>query len=216
MCDHLSKWNTYMSDKSYVSGYCPSDADVRLFECLNTKPCEELPHLLRWHNHILSFSDIEKEKFVVSNIANVCVLADAKLEAVKTTDDDDDDVDLFGDDDDEEEEDPEEAKKRQEKLDALKNKGKKVVIAKSIIILDVKPWEDTTDMVQLEKGVRNINIDGLVWGSSKLEPLAYGVRFLRITCVVEDDKVGTDILEEKITELEEFVQSVDIFSFQKV
>lgn len=35
--------------------------------------------------------------------------------------------------------------------------------------------------------------------------MAYGVQKLQISCVVEDDKVGTDFLEEKITEFEDFV-----------
>lgn len=36
--------------------------------------------------------------------------------------------------------------------------------------------------------------------------MAYGVKKLQISCVVEDDKVGTDFLEEKITEFEDFVR----------
>jgi len=33
--------------------------------------------------------------------------------------------------------------------------------------LDVKPWDDETDMKELEKQVRTINMDGLVWGACK-------------------------------------------------
>lgn len=40
-----------------------------------------------------------------------------------------------------------------------------VLIAKSNIILDVKPWDDETDMKELEKEVRNVSMDGLVWGA---------------------------------------------------
>ena len=40
-----------------------------------------------------------------------------------------------------------------------------MVIAKSNIILDVKPWDDETDMVALEKNVRSIEMDGLLWGA---------------------------------------------------
>uniref|UniRef100_A0A3P8WU09 Translation elongation factor EF1B beta/delta subunit guanine nucleotide exchange domain-containing protein n=1 Tax=Cynoglossus semilaevis TaxID=244447 RepID=A0A3P8WU09_CYNSE len=39
---------------------------------------------------------------------------------------------------------------------------------------------------------------------------------LQITCVVEDDKVGTDLLEEEITKFEDFVQSVDVAAFNKI
>lgn len=37
---------------------------------------------------------------------------------------------------------------------AEKKSKKPALIAKSNIILDVKPWDDETDMVELEKAVR--------------------------------------------------------------
>lgn len=46
-----------------------------------------------------------------------------------------------------------------------------------------------SDMAQVEQKVRSIQADGLVWGASKLVPVAYGIKALQITCVVEDDKV---------------------------
>lgn len=53
--------------------------------------------------------------------------------------------------------------------------------------------------------MRSIQLDGLTWGGSKLVPVGYGIRKLQIQCVVEDDKVGTDLLEEEITKFEEHV-----------
>ena len=41
------------------------------------------------------------------------------------------------------------------------------LIAKSNIILDVKPWDDETDMKEMEKLVRSIEADGLLWGACK-------------------------------------------------
>ncbi len=41
------------------------------------------------------------------------------------------------------------------------------VIAKSTIVLDVKPWDDETDLNAMEKSVRSIEADGLVWGPCK-------------------------------------------------
>ena len=89
-----------------------------------------------------------------------------------------------------------------------KKSKKPALIAKSSILLDIKPWDDETDMAEMEKLVRTIELDGLLWGAAKLVPLAYGIKKLQIMCVVEDDKVGTDILEEKITEFEDFVSIV--------
>lgn len=69
-------------------------------------------------------------------------------------------------------------------------------------------------MVKLEECVRSVQMDGLLWGASKLVPVGYGIKKLQINCVVEDDKVGTDILEEEITKFEDFVSS-DQFGIQK-
>ncbi len=90
------------------------------------------------------------------------------------------------------------------------------MIAKSSVVLDVKPWDDTTDMVELEQLVRSIQLDGLLWGASELVPIGYGIKKLRISCVVEDDKVGTDILEESICANEDHIQSMDVYSFNKI
>ncbi len=61
-----------------------------------------------------------------------------------------------------------------------------------------------------------VECDGLVWGAAKLVPVGYGIKKLVISCVVEDDKVGVDFLEEEITKFEDFVQSVDIAAFNKI
>ncbi|CAF2750395.1 unnamed protein product [Rotaria sp. Silwood2] len=123
-----------------------------------------------------------------------------------------DDIDLFGSDD---EEQSEETKKRLAAYAAKKSK-KEQIVAKSTIVLDVKPWDDETDLNTMEKSVRSIEADGLVWGQSKFLPVAFGVKKLQIGCVVEDDKIGTDFLEEKICEFEDYVQSVDIVAFNKI
>ena len=52
--------------------------------------------------------------------------------------------------------------------------------------------------------------------NSKLVPLGYGIKKLQIQCVVEDDKVGTDMLEERITAFEDYVQSMDVAAFNKI
>uniref|UniRef100_A0A3B3U1L3 Eukaryotic translation elongation factor 1 beta 2 n=2 Tax=Poecilia TaxID=8080 RepID=A0A3B3U1L3_9TELE len=135
--------------------------------------------------------------------------------APAAADDDDDDIDLFGSD---EEEDTEATKLKEQRLAeyAAKKAKKPALIAKSSLLLDVKPWDDETDMAKLEECVRSIEMDGLVWGQSKLVPVGYGIKKLQISCVVEDDKVGTDILEEKITAFEDFVQSMDVAAFNKI
>ncbi|XP_059937713.1 elongation factor 1-delta-like isoform X3 [Mesoplodon densirostris] len=134
-----------------------------------------------------------------------------------TEDDKDNDNDLLGSD---EEEDREAARLREERLQqyAEKKVKKPALVAKSSILLDIKPWDDKMDMAQLEACLRSIQMDGLTWGggASKLVPVGYGTHKLQIQCVVEDDKVGTDLLEEEITKFEEHAQSVDTAAFNKV
>ncbi|CAL8236024.1 unnamed protein product [Boreogadus saida] len=116
------------------------------------------------------------------------------------------------------EEDAETLRIKQERIDAYaaKKSTKPTLIAKSSILLDVKPWDDETDMVKLEECVRSVQADGLLWGASKLLPVGYGIRKLQINCVVEDDKVGTDLLEDEITKFEDYIQSVDVAAFNKI
>jgi len=129
---------------------------------------------------------------------------------------DDDDFDPFASDD--EEEDAEAERIKQERLAAYQAKKSKkpVLIAKSSVLLDVKVWDDETDLNEMEKLVRSIEMDGLIWGASKHVPVGYGIKKLQICCVIEDDKVSTEVLEEKITDFEDFVQSVDIAAFNKI
>uniref|UniRef100_A0A667YX94 Elongation factor 1-delta n=1 Tax=Myripristis murdjan TaxID=586833 RepID=A0A667YX94_9TELE len=134
---------------------------------------------------------------------------------VEEEEDGDDDIDLFGSDD---EEDEEAQRIREQRLKeyAEKKAKKPALIAKSSILLDVKPWDDETDMVKLEECVRSVQAEGLLWGTSKLVPVGYGIKKLQIACVVEDDKVGTDMLEEEITKFDDYVQSVDVAAFNKI
>uniref|UniRef100_A0A4W4H2N4 Elongation factor 1-delta n=2 Tax=Electrophorus electricus TaxID=8005 RepID=A0A4W4H2N4_ELEEL len=130
-------------------------------------------------------------------------------------DQEEDDFDLFGSDDEVDEE-AERIKEQRLQEYAAKKAKKPALIAKSSILLDVKPWDDETDMAKLEECVRSVKVDGLLWGASKLVPVGYGIKKLQINCVVEDDKVGTDLLEEEITKFEDYVQSVDVAAFNKI
>merc|ERR1712038_282272 len=198
-----------------MGGYQPSQADAVVYQALNGAPAVKYNHALRWYNHIKSYGG-ETSKFPGPKKAVTAYGPSgvAAAPAAKKSDDDDD-MDLFGSDDEEDEE-AERIKAERLAAYAAKKSKKPALIAKSSILLDVKPWDDETDMKELEANVRTIQTDGLVWGASKLVPLAYGIKKLQIMCVVEDDKVGTDFLEEEITQFEDFVQSVDVAAFNKI
>jgi len=208
----VKELNCFLADKSYIEGYIPSQADVTVFAALASAPGTEFAHALRWYNHIRSYSCDEKKSFAsATGDHGVRGAAQAKK-------DDDDELDLFGSDSEEEEETEEEKKIKEERLAkyAAKKANKKTVIAKSSLLIDVKPWDDETDMKALEAEVRKIEAEGLLWGASKLVPVGYGIKKLQINAVIEDDKISTDWLEEKITEDEERVQSMDIAAFNKI
>ncbi len=70
-------------------------------------------------------------------------------------------------------------------IEAAKKRGaEKAKLTKSMIVLDVKPWDDTTDMAELEKEVRSIVKDGLLWGSCELSN----------TCVRVDQQLHPEYL----------------------
>eukprot|EP01133_Synstelium_polycarpum_P017000 gene17000-20230_t len=207
----LKGLNEYLADKTYLVGFVPSSVDVEALTTVKTAPCAtKYPHASRWFNTINSYEQAEKECFCKSTEAlTITAPAAAKPAA------DDDDVDLFGSDDEDDAEYERQLEERKNAALALK-KPKEKVIAKSSILLDVKPWEDTTDMVELEALVRSIESEGLVWGASKLVPVGYGIKKLSINVIVEDDKVSMDDLEEKIIAFEDHVQSVDVAAFNKI
>ncbi|XP_028322269.1 elongation factor 1-beta [Gouania willdenowi] len=211
----LKALDQFLSDRSYIQGFVPSQADVAVFEALQAPPPADLYHALRWFNHIQSY-DRSSLPGVKQPLAQYGPAGGADTTAAANkSDEDDDDIDLFGSED---EEDAEAARVKEERLAsyAAKKAKKPALIAKSSLLLDVKPWDDETDMQKLEQCVRSVEMDGLLWGQSKLVPVGYGIKKLQINCVIEDDKVGTDILEERITAFEEFVQSMDVAAFNKI
>ncbi|KAF3693106.1 Phenylalanine--tRNA ligase beta subunit [Channa argus] len=206
----LKALNGFLADKSYIEGFVASQADTAVFDAISSAPSPTFCHLLRWYNHIKTF---QRERAGLPPAKSQFVLSASPLASTNTSDDE---IDLFGSDD--EVESAEAARIKEQRLAeyAAKKSKKPAVIAKSSILLDVKPWDDETDMAKLEECVRSVSMEGLLWGQSKLVPVGYGIKKLQIGCVVEDDKVGTDLLEEAITAFEEYVQSVDVAAFNKI
>lgn len=205
----LEKLDAFLVANSYAGGWVPSQVDVGLFNAIKSSPNAKFVNALRWWNNINSY----KSEFAA-------LPAGSASTAAAPAADDDDDVDLFASDD--EEEDAEAERIKAERVAAYnarraaKEEKKGKVIAKSNIILDIKPWDDETDLNEMEKSIRSIAMDGLLWGTAKFVAIGYGIKKLQITCVIEDDKVMMDDLEEAITNFEDFVQSMDIVAFNKI
>lgn len=186
-----------------------------MFDALGKAPAGDYVNVARWYRHIASFEAAERSAWTGAPLPQLAGGKPTVAAPAKPAADDDDDVDLFGSDD---EEDAEAERIKQERVAAYaaKKSKKPALIAKSSVLLDVKPWDDETDMKEMENNVRTIEMDGLLWGASKLVPVGYGINKLQIMCVIEDDKVSIDLLQEKIEEFEDFVQSVDIAAFNKI
>merc|ERR1712080_791351 len=179
--------NSWVSTRSYIVGNAPSQADVKAFQQMKEAPAvEKYPHAYRWYKHIASFES----------------------EFGKLPGDASKDVTAYGPGAEELTINP--AKAPQKKA------GKAKPAAKSIVTLEVKPWDDETDMKALEESVRSIEEDGLVWGASKLVAVGFGIKKLQINLVVEDDKVSLDELQEEVDGFEDYVQSNDIAAMQKL
>jgi len=160
---------------------------VKCFQTFKAKPDDsfiaKFPNIFRWYKHIATFEsdfsslpgDPSKAYTAYGPETAELPVNPAKAPA-KAEEEDDDEIDLFGSDD--EEEDAEVVRIREERLAEYNKKkaAKAKPAAKSIVTLDVKPWDDETDMAELEKNVRAIEKDGLVWGGSKLVPVGYGVK----------------------------------------
>ncbi|KAF7651247.1 hypothetical protein LDENG_00113550 [Lucifuga dentata] len=207
----LKALDEYLADKSYVEGFVATQADVAVFDAVPSTPSPTFCHVLRWYNHIKSF---QKERGGLPLAKSQFVHPASSPTSNNSASEDD--LDLFG--LDEEDESAEAARIKEQRLAeyAAKKSKKPALVAKSSILLDVKPWDDETDMAKLEECVRSVCMDGLLWGQSKLVPVGYGIKKLQIGCVVEDEKVGTDLLEEAITAFDEYVQSVDVAAFNKI
>merc|ERR1711994_243394 len=207
--------NEFLAEQSYIEGFVPSQADTAVFEALAGAPKSDTPHALRWYNHIKSFAAGMKQFPKAEKDASAYVSGAAAADAAPAADDDDD-VDLFG--SDEEEDDEEKKRITEERLAAYaaKKAKKPALIAKTSVLLDVKPWDDGTDLDEMLAAVKSIEMEGLLWGANKLVPVGYGINKLQVMCVVEDAKVSIDELQEKIADFEDFVQSVDVAAMNKI
>jgi|NOAtaT_7_FD_contig_81_148707_length_1288_multi_8_in_0_out_0_1 translation elongation factor EF-1beta len=241
----LAALDKHLLNNSFVEGFALSGADAALYAQVSFDAVAAYPSVRRWHKLIGAFSDKERAAWPGAAKAPAPAAEEKKTEEPKKEpkknksgsssrasskspspkkppkkdekkkkDDDD-----FGFSDDDEDDDGGAAaliakkKKEQEekaKADAVAKSGK------SSVIWDIKPWGLETDLAEMEKLVRAIEIEGLRWAGSQLEEVAYGIRKLRINSVVVDELVSIDLLQEKIEALEDHVQSCDIYAFNKL
>jgi elongation factor 1-beta len=223
----LNQLDQFLLTRSYITGYQASKDDIVTYLAIKGTPSVDLINASRWYKHITALLEksfpgtptgvtVESSVEVPSSVSRELPVppktpappAEKPAEA-----EDDDDLDLFGD---ETEEEKQAAAEREEKVKAS---SKKKESGKSSVLMDVKPWDDETDMVELEKAVRSVSMPGLHWGASKLAPVGYGIKKLQIMMTIEDDLVSVDnLIEDYLMEepRNEFIQSCDIVAFNKI
>merc|ERR1712113_660298 len=128
---------------------------------------------------------------------------------------DDDDFDVFGDDD-EEEEAPKES--RAEMLARLKKEAeertrKKEAKQRTLVGLEVKPWDTEQDLMELWKKITTtITPEGVKWGEGcTLVEIAFGIKKIATTFTMGVNNSSDDIVE-LIEAMEDEVQSVEVTS----
>merc|ERR1712166_1663804 len=183
-----------------IGGAQPSLADREAFESLSGKApmCASHPHAFAWYCLTARFSDVVRQSWTAAAApaakkdnkaagdkkgGNKPAKKEEKKVVAAVKDECDD---LFGSDDEE-----------ADAIEAAKKASGKVVIAKSILVWDVKPFGSETDLNVLAKKILEIKMDGLAWKTEwKKEPVAYGVFKIQIGAIIEDAKVSADDVSE--------------------
>ena len=214
----LAKFDSFISSRSYVDGHAPTKLDLEVFDAMQSAPEQKHAHALRWYNHIKAIKTVQnpiesEAKATFSSLPFVTCGACSSTCPAKPADD----FDLFGEEE-ESQEDPAVKAAREEKIRLYNEKKAKkpAAVAKSEIVLSIKPWEAETSLDELKQKVLEIQKPGLVWGQVEKVPLAFGVSKLVVKCVVEDESVSVDDLCEEISQFDDYVQSVDIDAFNKL
>jgi len=189
--DKVKVINNTLAGKSWLVGSQLSLADISVFMSFvlaaqmvfGQEFRRTVPHFNNWFEKIASLPAIVARagyvratpvavKFEEGNSVFSAPVAEApkaapakKAEpaaAKKEEDEDLDDMDLFGDDDGDDDAAKKAADEAKAKAVAAK-KPKKVVIEKSLILFEVKPWGEETDLDELAKMILAIEQDGLFW-----------------------------------------------------
>ena len=211
-----------LAKDQWLGGQQPSAADREAIEAMPQPPSPAThPNVFAWWCLVSKFTPTVRAAWAGAAAPKAAKTAAPKEEKkaeteVKATADEDE-FDPFADEPEDEEAEKAKMERMKEIAKTAKSYGKVGPVAKSIIIWEVKPWGEETDLDALAKKILAIELDGLVWKTEyKKEPIAYGVNKLVIGAVVEDLKVSTDDVQERVEAFEDEVQSVDIQSFNKL
>jgi elongation factor 1-beta len=86
-------------------------------------------------------------------------------------------------------------------------------MAKVIMTWKVMPENSETNLEDIKVEVKKVieGFDGIINGEMTEEPLAFGLKFVKVSFAYDEDKGTTDDLEEELSS-GEFIQSVEVLS----
>merc|ERR1719487_2776724 len=176
--ESVAALNTFLASRSYVQGFSFSPADVAVLSSLSGIPEKAAyPHAYRWAIHIIALAGADNVSFGGAVSAAKGAAAPAAKAAEAEVED------MFINDGETEEE--RAANKARHERMARARKPKPV--EKSLIVLDVMPWEADCDLEAVWKQIITKEQEGLTWGATfKMEPVAFGIKKLVMTCTIVD------------------------------
>ncbi|CAF2094610.1 unnamed protein product [Brassica rapa subsp. narinosa] len=217
----LKKLDEHLLTRYYITGHKASKDDITVYAALSKHPPSQYVNVSRWYNHIetlLGISGISSQGSGVSIDGLVSTSEHAVADSndgVAVVDNDkdvDQDVDLIG----------EDTQKEKKSAEERATSTKKKICWESVLIVII-PQDCQTNMKKLEERLRTIQMEGLIWGASKLVHVGYGVELLRIIATMpRNEKIDVfDVLvalvlinpndeETDMKKLEETVRSIQV------
>eukprot|EP00912_Choanoflagellata_sp_UC4_P000632 UC4_evm2s392 len=159
----LATLDSFLADKSYVEGFVLSHGDQVVYNALGKAPADNFVNAARWYRHVTA--QLAAGTPLAGEKKDISAYGEGSAAASGADGGDDFDEDDLFDSDDEADAEAERimsekaAKANAERIAKAKAKGKDLT-AKSSVLLDIKPWDDETDMAALEGEVRKITQDG--------------------------------------------------------
>ena len=221
---HASGLNAHLKGKKWIVGNNPTLADIAVGVALTTAfqlvlhPAWRAQNadISAWFSNWTGLAQVQKAAGSIQVCEAATHPAGFEEEAEKPAAADDDELDLFVDDN---SDDAEAAAAAAARVAAAKaKKPKKKVVAMSLVMLEVKPLDDTINLDDVAKRMFSTIVqEGLFWKTEyKKEPVAFGIFKLIVGFSLEDEKVSVDEVVEKIEAMEDLVQSVEIAAFNKI
>ena len=169
----------------------------------------------------LSAFPVVDEEFKLE-LACQCTEKPAEKVAEKKEEEEEEEEDLFGDDDDDDDdEDAAAAMQAKLRAEAEKKKAEKEAankkVEKSLLVIHVKPYDEETNLDELYAKIRATEVKGCKWGETfNKQPLAFGIYYIEMSCVIEDDVCSEADVIDAIMQFEDEVQSTETVSFNKI